>query len=869
MKYHRGRSSFKWSNLTLKLLISILLFSVISITTANSTIAKESTNFSNDSTNRPTKNDNLLNQGKQLYERGNLVAAAKIWEQANQKYQDRGQTTNLIHSNNYLAAVYQDLGNWQQARQAIANNLALISPTSTAIARRQTRNPTIPDASLLYAQTLNTRGSWQLRQGQGESAYATWQETEAIYRQLKDPTGIILSKINQVQALQSLGFYRRSQKIIIQVKSQLNEIDHPELKIAAAHTLAGTLEISGDIQQAEKILQQSLSLAQKLNSRANIAQTYFKLGNLARLQTKNQQSIQYYQQAIDLTPHVQTRLEARLNQFSQLVASNKFPNARNLIPTIEAELNRFPPSRAAVYAQINYAQSLRELNNPTAEQILQATVRQAEDLGDKVAQAYALGELGAWYENKQNNRALQLTKQALFLAQTTNQTKIAANLHWQQGRILKQQGKLEQAIAVYELAVKDLDNLSQDLVAVNSDLKFSFRQQVEPVYRQLVELLLEDIDNLKPKLKQQHLEKSRQAIEALQQKELENFFRVACLDVNQQNIDSIDPQAATIYPILLDNSIEVILSLPGKPLQHYRTVIDTSQQEQTFDDLLQYLNPVFSTKHHLPQAQKLYDLLIRPAEAMLQQQEIKTLVFVLDGSLRSLPMSVLHDGQQYLIEKYHLALTPGLQLLPTKSLNSDRFQVMMGGLSKARHGFAALPGVKQEISNIKQIADSQTLLDERFTNTNLQQKVASQPAEIVHLATHGQFSSNAEDTYILTWNDRIRVNEFDRLLDRPQQNPPIELLVLSACRTAAGDKRAILGLAGMAIRSGARSTMATLWSVSDLSTAKLMTEFYHHLKQPNITKAQAMQQAQLALLHDQQYSHPYYWSPFVLIGNWQ
>ncbi len=151
----------------------------------------------------------------------------------------------------------------------------------------------------------------------------------------------------------------------------------------------------------------------------------------------------------------------------------------------------------------------------------------------------------------------------------------------------------------------------------------------------------------------------------------------------------------------------------------------------------------------------------------------------------------------------------------------------------------------------------------------MQQQVAQEPFSIVHFATHGQFSSNAEDTFILTWSDRIQVKDFDKLLSNRENNVPIELLVLSACKTAQGDERAILGLAGMAVRSGARSTIASLWSVSDRSTSQLMTEFYRYLNQPHINKAQALRKAQLSLLQNKQYQHPYYWSPFVLVGNWQ
>jgi CHAT domain-containing protein len=114
------------------------------------------------------------------------------------------------------------------------------------------------------------------------------------------------------------------------------------------------------------------------------------------------------------------------------------------------------------------------------------------------------------------------------------------------------------------------------------------------------------------------------------------------------------------------------------------------------------------------------------------------------------------------------------------------------------------------------------------------------------------------------------VNTLSQLItDREQRDGiPLELLVLSACQTAYGDKRAALGLAGLAVRSGARSTVATLWSVNDRSTAELMTQFYQNLTQTNSQRAESLRQAQLSLLAQKQYEHPYYWAPFILVGNW-
>jgi CHAT domain-containing protein len=411
-----------------------------------------------------------------------------------------------------------------------------------------------------------------------------------------------------------------------------------------------------------------------------------------------------------------------------------------------------------------------------------------------------------------------------------------------------------------------LQSLRSDLAAVNQDVQFSFRESVEPVYRQFVELLLQSQDNAPS---QENLKQAREVIEALQLAELDNFFREACVNARPVEIDQIDPQAAVIYPIILPNQFAVILSLPNQPLRYHKTLLPQAEVERILSQMRQALRPTAFVEDWLPITQKVYDLLLRPEEAELAASGIKTLVFVPDGLLRSIPMAALHDGQQYLIEKYSVVLTPGLQLLQPQSLEDQQLQGLLAGLTQARENFSALPNVAVEINQIEAEIPSQVLLDQSFTNQSFQTQVDSTPSPIVHLATHGQFSSNADNTFILTWDGRLNVKQLDQLLrSREGKLSPIELLVLSACQTATGDKRAALGMAGVAVRSGARSTLASLWSVSDRSTAFLMIEFYRELGKPEITKAEALRRAQVALLHQDDYTSPYYWAPFVLLGNW-
>jgi CHAT domain-containing protein len=810
------------------------------------------------------KQSDILLKGKQFYDEGKLTQAAQIWLEAVKEFEKKQELRNQVLANNYLSVVYQDLGEWEAAKKSIKNALKLVKQI---------------DDGLLSAQVLNTKGNLELKTGNPQAALDSWQQSEQIYRKLDDATGIVLSQINQAQALQNLGFYRRAKSRLEQVSQDLDKLPDSLLKARGLRSLGITLQAVGDLDNSQKVLLHSLNISQKLNSSRDVAQALLVLGNSAKISDELTTALDYYQQAAAIAVDSRSKLSARINQFSLLVKIEQSSSASKLLPEITKLLDILPTSRFSVYSRVNLAQSLignRKLNVDYRElgEILAIAIKQARELKDIRAEAYAVGQLGHLYEQtKQFSNALNLTRNALTLAQGIQADDITASLLWQQGRIYKARGNQQSAIAAYSQAVDNLKSLRQDLVQMNPNVQFTFRDEVEPVYRELVQLLLQDVDNLAPEIKQQRLEKSRQIIEGLQIAELENFLRAACLTYQPQPIEQIDKNAAVIYPIIIDNRLEVVLSIPNKPLQHYFTNVSLEEENSVFNQLRQSLNPAFLPDEVLSPAQKVYDWLIRPIEAELEKSEIKTLVFVLDGFLRSLPMSVLHDGEKFIIEKYNIALTPGLQLFESRNLPPQQLKALTAGLTQARQGFSALPAVETEIARISKLIKNQTLLNEEFTRPQVQSKIESDPFSVIHLATHGQFSSKAEDTFLLTWKNRINVKDLGKWLKSPSSNlrnrQPIELLVLSACQTAKGDTRAALGLAGVAVRSGARSTLATLWSVQDKSTADLVTEFYRVLTQNGINKAQALRQAQLSLLKNPQYQHPYYWSPFVLVGNWQ
>ena len=277
-----------------------------------------------------------------------------------------------------------------------------------------------------------------------------------------------------------------------------------------------------------------------------------------------------------------------------------------------------------------------------------------------------------------------------------------------------------------------------------------------------------------------------------------------------------------------------------------------------------------TTFGYLAQAQQLYVWLIQPIRELLNENRIKTLVFVPDGALRTIPFATLFDGERFVIQDFAVAVAPGLSLVEPHPIERRKVHLLLNGLSESVQGFPPLNFVKGELHSLEPMYPSETLLNEGFTLGELRRKLTDDQYSIVHIASHGQFDRDARKTFVLTYDSKLTLNDLEALI-RPAQyrGRPVELLVLSACQTAAGDDRAALGLAGVAVKAGARSALATLWFVNDQSTSTLISEFYGQLRRsPSVSKARALQLAQIKLLGDRRYRHPCYWSPYLIIGNW-
>lgn len=295
---------------------------------------------------------------------------------------------------------------------------------------------------------------------------------------------------------------------------------------------------------------------------------------------------------------------------------------------------------------------------------------------------------------------------------------------------------------------------------------------------------------------------------------------------------------------------------------------------------------------YLKDAQQLYRWLVAPIESELQAQGIDTLMFAMDSGLRLLPVAALHDGKQFLVEKYSTALIPSVNLIDTRYRNIRDTQVLAMGADTFANQ-TPLPAVPTELKVILEEWPGRSFLNQDFTVQRLTQERVQGGYPIIHLATHADFAPGRLTNSYIEFGNNQRLN-LPQVRELPLRKPtPVELFTLSACRTSVGDVSAELGFAGLAVQSGVKSALASLWYVSDEGTLALMSEFYKNLRQAPI-KAEALRLAQVAMLRgqvtikggelrgvrggiplppvitqrgDQILSHPYYWAAFTLIGS--
>ncbi len=493
----------------------------------------------------------------------------------------------------------------------------------------------------------------------------------------------------------------------------------------------------------------------------------------------------------------------------------------------------------------------------------------AAEAADGRLESFALGYIGGLYEEEQRyEAALAYSRRAAFLAAASGAPDSLYRWQWQTARVLKAMGQPEAAVGAYRRTIETLDILRPNLVAGTN---LSFRERVGPVFFELADLLLQQTAMLEdPAMVEQNLLAVRETLEQVKVAEVQEYFQDECMRASAaaSAVEKVAGESAVIYPILLPDRTELLVSLPSG-LKQYTTPVGVEALTAEVRDFRNEIERYDGQDDYLNHGRRLYQWLVEPMVPDLEKDGVNTLVFVPDGPLRTIPMSALYDGQHFLIERYAFATTPGLTLTSPQPLGREHVELLASGLTESVQGFPALPNVATELDNIQARFPSRVYKDEDFQTSAMEKEISAGEYSIVHIATHGQFDSDHARSFLLTYDDKLTMEELQATIAaRRYQDEPVELLVLSACQTAAGDDRAALGLAGVALQAGARSAVATLWFVSDESTTQMVSAFYQLLEETNLSKAEALRQAQLSLLADERYRHPSYWAPFLLVGNW-
>lgn len=732
-----------------------------------------------------------------------------------------------------------------------------------------------------------TDGLQAFQRGDIAGAATSWQQAVQGYTTLQQPQARSMALTHLARAYEALGHTDRAE-VSLRTALTLAEDTGDRTQVALVLGHLGDLAIAaGEAAVAESLVHDALAQARELNNVSLTATLLHTQGNLLMRQQHWPDALAAYRASAQAAAQVQQwGITARALAHAARAAErdDQTLNATALLGEALAYLRRAPGSHETAAELLFIGRAYQRLAHASPDLVLQAraafqeAATLAQTLGDTRALSFAWGYLGRLYEEAQRyQEALALTRRAVLVAQQRHIPEALYRWQWQTGRLLRALGHRQAALAAYGRAVDTVETMHAALLRAQRGRHASFREGVGPLYLELADLLLQwaaTLEIQEPAAVQSqvagYLQQARATIERLKTVELRDYFGDACVAAARPHITALDhvaSDAAVIYPILLADRTELVVSLPAG-LKRFMIAVPGAQLERRARILRNALQARDPERYH-QHAQRLYRWLLAPLEADLAVWPIQTLVFVPDGALRLIPFAVLHDGKQYLIEKYAVAITPSLTLTEPRPLSRDHIQALAAGLSSATAGFPALPHVQKELHALHRLYGGAVMLDQTFSPERLDTTLSQGRFGIVHIASHGRFASEATRSFLLTAQGKLTLTQLAQIVGRLRfRDQPLELLTLSACETAQGDDRAALGLAGVAIQAGARSALATLWRVADEATAVLMQEFYQHLQMPGMSRAQALRQAQLRLLHHPQYAAPFFWAPFLLLNNW-
>ncbi|MEM7554799.1 MAG: CHAT domain-containing protein, partial [Cyanobacteria bacterium P01_A01_bin.84] len=737
-----------------------------------------------------SKSNALLNRANKAYLLGNYQEAISIWLKIVEKQElDRNQLA-IVYSN--LASVYWHTGRAGEAVRSWHRAIEIYRETKTA--RKDKLAATLIDTARAYNDLGQSRFSIPLV----TEALSIVEDKESA--KVKSMAYLTLGNAYTIgdDYSSAINAYQNSLKNIEQTDS--------ELPIVVWNNLSKAYQ-----QQALKIKEKAIAAESEEDISANELWQQVKSDRaLAWQAARKATEIRGNSQSI-------ARVEALLQRAKLAKKDSRKPSdAVDSLLKAEVILSALPDSHHKVYALIELAE-LTEDYDSRSKSVLDVAVKIARKIDNSRVASFALGAMGEHYESQQQyDKALSWTKQAQFSAQQAQAKDSLYQWDWQAARIYNATGETEAAIEAYERAIASLQTIRTNTTQSQGNPLNGFQSDIEPIYRGYIELLLSNNPD------DSDLKQALQTKDLLLLNELENFFKDDCFEL--ETFTEADRFAylqktntAVVNTIILDNKIYAIWQLPNGKFRKY--VINISQKQ--LNNLITQWRFDLENKendNYLALSQQLHKLLLPPKiESYLKTSGIKNLVFVNDGILRNVPMAALHDGEKFIVEDYAITNSLGLNIR-AKDSNPKIEKVTAFGLTIGINQFPPLPYVEQEIKQLAEIVEEEQFLNDEFTESNFKKQIESSKSSLIHVATHGRFSGNLENSFLQAYQSQINLPELESILsDRNLNFPnnPIKLMVLSACDTAAGDPRATLGMSGVAVRAGVNNVLGSLWSVND------------------------------------------------------
>ncbi len=872
---------------------------------------------------------NLNNLGTIYNNQGEYLKAIEFYQKSLEISRELKEKESEALNLNNLAAVYSDQGNYSLAlplvEQALAVSIEQKNPISeityrSNLAHIYTSFGDYPKALatcqqvIALAEKLKTPGSKAVAlrmignlynyQGQYTQAIEFLQKALTIDQEIGNPTGVIMAEASLSKIYVKLGQSGKAlelgQKALVRSKA----IGSGAYEIEALQNLAEIYTDQDDFQAAQASFQKALELANKSEAIESKSLILFGMANINLQQNQPKQALDLFQQALSIQQKIGVKRATAqtLNRIGQAQTQLKQPEAQNSLQSaiVLAQSIGDIPTQAKALA--NLADLATQQNqNPLAIVLYKQSVIQYEVIRKGLA-------------------PLPKDQQESYTKTVSQTYRNLADLLIQQNRLLEAQ----QVLGLLKLQeIKDYSPTTRNSLQDNEVKLSEIEQDIAKRYGTLI-AFRQKLDQCQGKINNADCEKldrdrdqqgkafndflaslKSQVNDRCQKDQAENCLAPSNKFTSTANkIITAQPGSIVIMPVVLDNKIWILTISEGGVITRYESNVDRLTLGKKVLELRQALEtPNSDIKALQPTSKQLYDWLIKPIEPTLKSAKTPPkLIFALDRVTRYIPMGVLYDGQQYLTQRYPLSTILSIETTSTtKSTigNPNSTNVLALGLSKAVAEFRALPSVNPEMASIVQksgIYPGQILLDRDFTRSNLSNNLKDR--NILHIATHGKFDpTQPKGSYLVLGNgDKLPIADISTL-----DYSRLDLVVLSACQTALGnpdqDGTEIPGISSHFLNNGAASVMASLWSVDDSSTALMMQSFYRNLSQ-NKPKNEALRQAQLDLLkldtpnatsqaigslprltfdapttpitqttRAPGYSHPYYWAPFILIGN--